>query len=306
MKAAASILELIGKTPLCILSKLAENVSSDIIVKLENQNPGGSIKDRIGIAMLEAAEKSGDIKEGSVIIEPTSGNTGLGLAMACAAKNYQLILVMPESMSLERRQLLSAYGAEIILTPAAEGMTGAVKRARTAAMVNPDYFMPQQFENQANPEIHRQTTAVEIINDTEGDIDIFIAGVGTGGTITGAGEVLKDKIPNLKVYAVEPEQSAVLSGNNPGPHTIQGIGAGFIPNVLNKEVYDGVITVADKDAAETSKLLARKEGILGGISSGANIFAALQLAEKPENKGKKILTVICDTGERYLSTGLFE
>ena len=306
MNIAASITELIGNTPLLQLNRLTEGLGARIVVKLEYFNPGSSVKDRIAIAMLEAAEREGKVKAGSTIVEATSGNTGIGLAMVCAAKGYKLIIAMPESMSKERRILLRAYGAELVLTPAAEGMNGAIAKAEEFVKNNPDtYFMPRQFDNPANPEIHRQTTAEEIWRDTDGQVDIFLAGVGTGGTLSGVGEVLKARKPQVQVYAVEPAGSAVLSGGQKGPHAIQGLGAGFVPNTLNTGIYDGVIAVSNEDAVSTARALAEKEGILAGISSGAAVWSALQLAAKPENAGKLIVTVLPSCGERYLSTVLY-
>ena len=298
------ITELIGNTPLVRIKKLNETMA-DIIVKLESFNPGGSVKDRIGMNMIEAAEREGKINKDTVIIEPTSGNTGIGLAMVAAAKSYKLILTLPETMSVERRSLLKAYGAELVLTPGADGMKGAIRKASELAKENPNSFIPQQFENPANPEIHRKTTAEEILRDTDGKIDIFISGVGTGGTLTGVGEILKSHNPQIKVIAVEPAGSAVLSGGLAGPHKIQGIGAGFIPETLNIDVIDEVMTIADEKAVDTARKLARQEGILVGISSGAAVYGALQLAKKVNNKGKSIVVLLPDTGERYLSTSLF-
>lgn len=306
MNIAQNITQLIGNTPLVQLNRLGAGLPARIAVKLEAFNPGSSVKDRIAIAMIEAAEKAGKINANTIIVEPTSGNTGIGLAMVCAAKGYKLIITMPESMSQERRMLLRAYGAELILTPAAEGMGGAIAKAQELANSNPDiYFIPQQFENPANPEVHRQTTAEEIWRDTDGTVDIFVGGVGTGGTITGVGEVLKAKKPSVQVFAVEPEASPVLSGGQKGPHPIQGIGAGFVPKILNTQVYDGVIQVPNEAAFKTAREIAEKEGILVGISSGAAIWSALQLAAKPENEGKLIVVVLPSNGERYLSTALF-
>ena len=306
MAIAANINALIGNTPLVQLNQLTQGLPARVAVKLEFFNPAGSVKDRIAIAMVENAEKTGKIKAGSTIVEATSGNTGIGLAMVCAAKGYKLVIIMPESMSKERRMLLRAYGAELILTPAAEGMSGAIAKAEELVKNNPDtHFMPRQFDNPANPEIHRQTTAEEIWRDTDGKVDIFLAGVGTGGTLTGVGEVLKARNPNVQIYAVEPANSPVLSGGEKGAHTIQGLGAGFVPNILNTEVYGNVITVTNEDALATARALAEKEGILAGISSGAAAWAALELAKKPENAGKLIVTVLPDFGERYLSTALY-
>ncbi|MDD2799434.1 MAG: cysteine synthase A [Bacteroidales bacterium] len=306
-KIAKNLTELIGKTPLLELSNYnkAHNLDATVIGKCEFFNPAGSVKDRIGNAMIADAEAKGILKPGSVIVEPTSGNTGIALAFVAAAKGYKIILTMPETMSVERRNLLKALGAELVLTPGAEGMKGAIRRASEVAETIPGAVILQQFQNPANPEIHRQTTALEIWNDTDGEVDIFVAGIGTGGTITGVGEVLKAKNPNIKIVAVEPADSPVLSGGNPGPHKIQGIGAGFVPGILNTKIYDEIILVKNDDALETGRELAKVEGVLVGISAGANVFAARQLAERPENKGKKIVTVLCDTGERYLSTLLF-
>lgn len=306
MNIAHNITHLIGNTPLVELNRLSEGLSARMVAKLEFFNPGSSVKDRIAAAMIEAAEKAGKIKDNTVIVEPTSGNTGIGLAMVCAAKGYKLVITMPESMSQERRMLLRAFGAELVLTPAAEGMGGAIAKAQELVDHNPDvYFMPQQFENEANPEIHRQTTAEEIWRDTDGAVDIFVGGVGTGGTITGVGEVLKAKKSAVQIFAVEPEASPVLSGGTKGPHPIQGIGAGFIPKNLNTQIYDGVIQVPNQAAFETARAMAQKEGILVGISSGAAVWSALQLAAKPENAGKLIVVLIPSYGERYLSTPLF-
>ena len=306
MAIANSITDLIGNTPLLQLNTLGKDLPARVAVKLEFFNPGNSVKDRIAAAMIEAAEKAGKIHANTIIVEPTSGNTGIGLAMTCAAKGYKLVITMPESMSKERRMLLRAFGAELVLTPAAEGMAGAIAKAEEFVKNNPDvYFMPQQFENPANPEIHRKTTAEEIWRDTDGEVDIFVAGVGTGGTLTGVGETLKAKKPSVQVYAVEPENSAVLSGGNKGPHVIQGIGAGFIPKVLNTKVYDGIVKVSNDDALNTARALAEKEGVLAGISSGAAVWSALELAKKPENAGKLIVAVLPDLGERYLSTQLY-
>jgi cysteine synthase A len=277
-----------------------------ILAKLESKNPCGSVKDRIAMAMINAAEKQGLIKESTLIIEPTSGNTGIGLAFVCAARGYRLMLTMPESMSIERRRLLELFGAELVLTPAEKGMPGAVERAEQLVAENPDSFMPQQFKNPANPQIHRETTAQEIWVDSGGDVDALVAGVGTGGTLTGCGEVLKKKNENFRVIAVEPNNSPILSGGKPGPHKIQGIGAGFVPEVLNVDIIDEIIHVSNEDAIETARLLARKEGILGGISAGANVWAAVELSKRAEFEGKTIVTVICDTGERYISTEMYQ
>ncbi len=300
-----NILNSIGNTPLVKLNKLSKDLPADIFVKLESKNPMGSVKDRIALAMVETAENQGEIAPGATIIEPTSGNTGIGLAFVSAVKGYKLILTMPETMSVERRKLLEIMGAKLVLTPGDKGMKGAIDEAAKLSAEIPNSFMPQQFNNPANPEAHYKTTGPEIWNDTNGEIDFFVAGVGTGGTITGTGNFLKEKNPNIKIVAVEPKGSAVISGENAGPHKIQGIGAGFIPGVLNKKIIDDVIIVDSDDAGENSRQLAKEEGILCGISSGANVWAALQLAKKEENKGKKIVTIICDTGERYLSTWLF-
>jgi cysteine synthase A len=306
MAIAANINALIGNTPLVQLNQLTQGLPARVAVELEFFNPAGSVKDRIAIAMVEDAEKAGKIKAGSTIVEATSGNTGIGLAMVCAAKGYKLVIIMPESMSKERRMLLRAYGAELILTPASEGMSGAIAKAEELVKNNPDtHFMPRQFDNPANPEIHRQTTAEEIWRDTDGKVDIFLAGVGTGGTLTGVGEVLKARNPNVQIYAVEPANSPVLSGGEKGAHAIQGLGAGFVPSILNTQIYGNVITVTNEDALATARALAEKEGILAGISSGAAAWAALELAKKPENAGKLIVTVLPDFGERYLSTALY-
>jgi len=307
-KIATSLTDLIGNTPLLELSNFNKkhNLAATIIAKLEYFNPAGSVKDRIGFAMIEAAEKQGLLNKDSVIIEPTSGNTGIALAFVAAAKGYRLIIALPETFSIERRNLLKALGAELILTPGSEGMKGAIRRATELAAETPNSFLPQQFKNLANPEIHRRTTAEEIWKDTDGDVDIFISGIGTGGTITGVGEVLKSRKPGVQIIAVEPTDSPVLSGGNPGPHKIQGIGAGFVPDVLNVSVIDEIIKVSNDQAFATSRLLARTEGLLVGISSGAAAYAAFKVAKRPENKGKKIVVILPDTGERYLSTILYQ
>ncbi|MBM3254910.1 MAG: cysteine synthase A [Candidatus Omnitrophica bacterium] len=303
---AEDITKLIGNTPLVRLSRINKGSSAVILAKLESFNPCSSIKDRIGLSMLEAAEKEGKINKDTIILEPTSGNTGIALAFVSAVKGYKLVLTMPETMSVERRQLLLALGAQIILTPGPEGMSGAVRKAEELAKSDRRYFIPQQFNSPANPEVHRKTTAQEIWRDTEGEVDILVAGVGTGGTITGIAEALKKEKPDFKAIAVEPADSAVLSGGSAGPHKIQGIGAGFIPQILNTKIIDEIIKVSNQDAFQTSRRLAREEGILAGISSGAALFAALVVAKRPENKGKTIVVILPDSAEKYLSTDLFK
>ena len=306
MRVFADITKTVGKTPLVRINHLAEGFSGQILAKLEFFNPLSSVKDRIGIAMIEEAERQGKLKKGAVVIEPTSGNTGIALAFVCAVKGYRLILTMPETMSLERRQLLRILGAEVVLTPAEKGMQGAVNKAEELFKTIPHSFMPQQFKNPANPQIHRQTTAEEIWQDTDGQVDIFIAGIGTGGTITGVGEVLKKRKPTVKIIGLEPQESAVLSTGKAGLHKIQGIGAGFIPEVLNREIIDEIIQVRSDDAGRVARQLACKEGIFAGISSGAAMWVALQIAKQPENDGKIIVVLLPDTGERYLSTWLYQ
>lgn len=305
-KIANDITKLVGKTPLVRLNKMAEGLEAQVVAKLESFNPCGSVKDRIGVSMIEAAERDGLIKEDTIILEPTSGNTGISLAFVCVAKGYKLVLTMPETMTVERRMLMKALGAEIILTPGSEGIPGAVRKAEELAANDPRYFIPQQFKNPANPEVHRETTALEIWQDTDGEVDIVVAGVGTGGTITGVGEVIKKKKPSFQAIAVEPVHSPVLSGGKPGPHKIQGIGAGFVPDVLNLDVVDEIVQVTNDEASETALRLAAEEGILAGISSGAATAAALKVAARPENSGKLIVVVLPDTGERYLSTDWFQ
>jgi cysteine synthase A len=295
----------VGFTPLVRINKLGSR-DATILAKLESRNPCGSVKDRIALSMIEDAETKGKIKADTVIIEPTSGNTGIGLAFICAAKGYQLILTMPESMSIERRKILEIFGAKIVLTPAAEGMSGAVKKAEQLVAETPNSFMPQQFKNPANPQVHRETTAKEIWSDTDGKLDIFVAGVGTGGTITGCGEVLKQRNEQIRVIAVEPDDSPVLSGGKAAPHKIQGIGAGFVPDVLNRGIIDEIVRVTNQDAINTARQLASKEGMFVGISSGAAMWAAIEISKRPENKGKTIVVILPDTGERYISTDMFE
>jgi cysteine synthase A len=305
MKIANSVTELVGNTPLVRINRLNAGAKAEVAAKLEFFNPAHSVKDRIGVSMIDAAEKAGKIKPDTIILEPTSGNTGIALAMVCAARGYKCALTMPETMSRERRMLLRAYGAELILTPGGEGISGAIRKAEELAASDPRYLIPQQFENPANPEIHRRTTAEEIWRDTDGKVDVFVAGVGTGGTITGVGEVLKARKPSVRIVAVEPDASPVLSGGKSGSHPLQGIGAGFIPAVLNTKIYDEIIRVTGEDAFATARRAAREEGLLVGISSGAALWAALQVARRTEAAGKLIVVIIPDYGERYLSTALF-
>ncbi len=305
MKIAKDVTELIGNTPLVRIRKLSTGAVGDLVAKLEFYNPAHSVKDRIGVPMIDAAEQAGLIHDDTIIVEPTSGNTGIALAMVCAARGYRCLLTMPETMSKERRQLLRAYGAELILTPGPEGMPGAIRRAEELAASDPRYLMPQQFKNPANPEIHRRTTAEEIWRDTDGKADILVSGVGTGGTITGVGEVIKARKPSFRCVAVEPDASPVLSGGQKGPHPIQGIGAGFVPEILNREIYDEIIRVKNEDALDTARRAAREEGLLVGISSGAALWAGVQVARRAENAGKLIVVIIPSFGERYLSTVLF-
>jgi cysteine synthase A len=305
MKIANNVTELIGNTPLVKLNRLNTS-SATIALKLEFFNPAHSVKDRIAVSMIDAAEKAGKIKPDTIILEPTSGNTGIGLAMVCAARGYKATFVMPETMSRERKLMLKAYGAELILTPGPEGMPGAIKKATELAAADARYFIPQQFDNPANPEIHRKTTAEEVWSDTDGKVDIFVSGIGTGGTITGVGEVLKAKKPSVKIVAVEPDASPVLSGGQRGPHPIQGIGAGFVPSILNTQVYDEIVRVKNDDALATARRLATEEGLMVGISSGAAVWSALEVAKRPENAGKLIVVVIPSFGERYLSTVLYQ
>ena len=299
-KIADNVLDLIGGTPMIRLNRVVPPGSAEVLGKVESMNPAGSVKDRIALNMIEAAEREGRLKPGDTIIEPTSGNTGIGLAMVAAVKGYRIIVTMPEDMSLARRDLLARYGAEVMLTPAIEGMTGAVYAAQELVSSHPNYFMPQQFENPANPDIHRRTTALEVLEATDGRIDAFVAGVGTGGTITGVGEVIREKIANVLIVAVEPARSPVLQGGRAGVHAIQGIGASFVPGILNREIYDEIMTVGDNEAIEMSRRLCREEGLLVGISAGANVFAALKIAKRL-GEGKRVVTVLCDTGERYLT-----
>jgi len=300
------ITKTVGNTPLVKLNRMTQGMGTTVVAKLESFNPIGCVKERIGVSMIEEAEKEGLIKKDTVIIEPTSGNTGIGLAFVCATKGYRLILTMPETMSIERRKLMAIFGAELVLTPGSEGMSGAIRKAEEMAKEYPKSFIPQQFKNPANPEIHRTTTAEEIWRDTDGKVDILVSGVGTGGTITGVSEVIKSRKPSFKAFAVEPSASPVLSGGKPGPHRIQGIGAGFVPDVLNTKIIDEIIKVSNEDAFATARRLAREEGILAGISSGAATYAALEVAKRTENAGKLIVVILPDTGERYISTPLFE
>jgi len=303
---AKDVTELIGNTPLVRLNRMTGGAKAEVVAKLESFNPCSSVKDRIAVSMIRAAEEQGLINKDTVIIEPTSGNTGIALAFVCASRGYRLILTMPETMSVERRHILSIFGAELVLTPGAEGMSGAIRKAEQLVAENSNYFMPQQFKNPANPKIHRETTAEEIWRDTDGKIDILVAGIGTGGTITGVAEVIKKRKPKFKVVAVEPADSPVLSGGKPGSHKIQGIGAGFVPEVLKLELVDEIIKVTNDDAGVTARRLAKEEGILAGISSGAATWAALEVAKRPENKGKLVVVILPDTGERYISTRLFQ
>ena len=305
-KIANDITELIGNTPLVKLSKITKDVEAEIVGKLEFFNPTGSVKDRIGVSMITEAEKKGLLKKDSIVVEPTSGNTGISLAFVCAVKGYRLVLTMPDTMSIERRKILEAFGAEIVLTPGSEGMKGAIKKAEEIVKKNCKAFMPQQFNNPANPEIHRKTTALEIWKDTDGKVDILVSGVGTGGTITGIAEVIKKRKPSFKAIAVEPANSPVLSGGEPGPHKIQGIGAGFVPGVLNRDIIDEIITVTNEEAIICSRRLAKEEGIFAGISSGAAVWAAIKVAKRKENKNKLIVVILPDLGDRYLSTELFQ
>lgn len=303
---ADDVTKLVGNTPLVRLNRVTSGLAATVVAKLEFFNPCSSVKDRAGLSMIEAAERDGLVKKDTVVVEPTSGNTGVALAFVCAVKGYKLILTMPDTMSVERRKLLAALGAELVLTPGSEGMSGAIRKAEEIAGSGTDYFMPQQFRNPANPEVHRRTTALEIWNDTDGKVDILVAGVGTGGTITGVSEIIKARKPSFRVVAVEPADSPVLSGGKPGPHQIQGIGAGFVPDVLRTDLIDEIVRVTHHDAGAMARRLAREEGILAGISSGAAVWAAGEVAKRPENEGKLVVTVLPDTGERYLSTWLFE
>ncbi|QKG83124.1 cysteine synthase A [Kroppenstedtia pulmonis] len=305
MRVADNILQLIGETPIVKLNRIVGKSDADIFLKLEFFNPGSSVKDRIALSMIEDAEKRGVLKPGSTIVEPTSGNTGIGLAMVAAAKGYQALLVMPDTMSVERRNLLRAYGAELVLTPGAEGMKGAIAKAEEIARENPDYFMPQQFSNEANVQVHKHTTGPELVRQMDGNIDAFVAGIGTGGTITGAGQVLKKEIPNIQIIGVEPSDSPVLSGGEPGPHKIQGIGAGFAPDILDTGIYDEIMTIENETAFEWARRMAKEEGILGGISSGAAVAAAMKVARRL-GAGKRVVAVIPSNGERYLTTQLYQ
>ena len=305
MNIANSVTDLVGNTPLVRINRLAQGCAAQVVAKLEYQNPAHSVKDRIGLSMIEAAEKAGRIKPDTIVLEPTSGNTGIGIAMVCAAKGYKCTIVMPDTMSKERRMLLRAYGAELVLTPGAERMPGAIRKAEEMAAADARYFIPQQFDNPANPEVHRRTTAEEIWRDTDGKADILVSGIGTGGTITGVGEVIKAKKPSFQCIAVEPDASAVLSGGPAGPHPLQGLGAGFVPKILNTKIYDEIVRVKNDDAMELARRMAREEGLLVGISSGAAMWAALEVARRAENKGKLIVVIIPSFGERYLSTPLF-
>jgi cysteine synthase A len=305
-KIAADITELVGHTPLVRLNRVTEGCLAEVVAKLESYNPGASVKDRIGLSMIEAAERAGDIKPETILLEPTSGNTGIALAFVAAVKGYRLVLMMPDTMSVERRKLLAAFGAKVILTPGGEGMPGAIRRAEELAASDSRYLMLQQFENPANPEVHRRTTAEEIWNDTGGRVDILVAGVGTGGTITGVAEIIKPRKPSFRTVAVEPADSPVLSGGKPGPHKIQGLGAGFVPRVLRMDCVDEVVRVGHEQAGEMARRMAREEGILCGISSGAAVWAALEVAHREENRGQLVVVIVPDTGERYLSTWLFE
>jgi cysteine synthase A len=305
MNIAGNVTDLIGNTPLVRINRLTQGCAADVVAKLEFQNPAHSVKDRIGLSMIEAAEKAGRIRPDTIVLEPTSGNTGIGIAMVCAARGYRCTFVMPDTMSKERRMLLRAYGAELVLTPGAERMPGAIKKAEAMAAADPRYFIPQQFDNPANPEVHRRTTAEEIWRDTEGKADVLVSGIGTGGTITGVGEVIKARKPSFKCVAVEPDASPVLSGGMAGSHPIQGIGAGFIPKILNTRIYDEIVRVKNDDAMDLARRMAREEGLLVGISSGAAMWAALEVARRAENKGKLIVVIIPSFGERYLSTPLF-
>jgi len=305
MQIAKDVTALIGNTPLVRINRLTQGCFAEVVAKLEYQNPAHSVKDRIGLSMIEAAEKAGRIKPDTIVLEPTSGNTGIGIAMVCAARGYKCTLVMPDTMSKERRMLLRAYGAELVLTPGAERMQGAIKKAEEMAAADPRYYIPQQFDNPANPEVHRRTTAEEIWRDTDGKVDFLVSGIGTGGTITGVGEAIKARKPSFKCIAVEPDASPVLSGGAAGPHPLQGIGAGFVPKVLNTKIYDEVVRVKNDDAMDFARRMAREEGLLVGISSGAAVWAALEVARRAENKGKLIVVIIPSFGERYLSTPLF-